>query len=522
MSLYESLDRFAGAGVLACAGLAGAGIPADVPIDGGVISRMLRERRQGEPFGIVLDTLAHEIWAAQESRGFPQALSETHVSALATLLDKVRLDASDLAIGHERSHTLLANRWLERASAAGELAGSGLSEDLCRFLLEQMLWLVLRDPGFLAAMGPLLQEYRARAATRSSVPAAPLPISPPPVTSSSLPSVQVSNVCRPTSVAEIKARHNLADGALRRLQSVLAQQIASAEHRLARLDELGGWLASTIASLRRQSNETTEVRHLKSQAAAALETGNFEQAMELLKAVREHVRDARRRAQARLADELQTLKAQMMEEAAATARLGELAIARHDLDAAAEHFADAAGQLPSGETKLEFGYRYRRAEVIAMKAEATGDTVVIETAAAAYRHCVRLLTPELNPAENTRINVGLGDMLLALGARRLQSTVELEEAAQAYSDAAKAIDRAVKPMQWALVQLSCSAALIELGARKDREQHWRDAAAVLLPVLDVFESRGALDLAEAARAKLRMIATGLEAPHHQSLLARPA
>jgi tetratricopeptide (TPR) repeat protein len=540
MSLYEALDRFVGAGVLACAGLAGAGLPADVPIDGSIISRMLRERRLGEAFGIALDALAHEIWSAQESRGFPQTVSETHVAALAVLLDKVRLDAGDLshgdlAVGGKPLHEGLAARWLEKANLAGALLEHGLSEDLCRFLLALMLGMVVRDSGFLAAMGPVLQEYRARPPARPAAPALPPPAWPPPAAQpAALPSPATSSASAPpadrlpslpraSAVADIKSKHDLPDGALRRLQSVLAQQALSAEQRLARLDELGGWLAATVASLRRPSNEASEIRHLKAQAASALEEGSFERAMELLKAVREHVRDARRRAESRLAEELQSLKSQMVEEATATARLGELAMARHDLDAAAEHFADAAGQLPAGETALELGYRYRRAEVIAMKAEATGEMQAIEAATTAYRNCVRLITPERDPADWARINVGLGDMLLALGARRPQSIVELDEAAQAYASAAAAIDRAVKPMQWALVQLSYAAALIELGARQDRDQRWREAAGALLPVLEVFESRGALDLAEAARSKLRMIAASLDAPDDQRrLVARRA
>ena len=128
----------------------------------------------------------------------------------------------------------------------------------------------------------------------------------------------------------------------------------SAEHRLARLDELAGWLMATVAQLRAAERCS---RGPPGQGAGgdALEQGDLERAMELLKAIREHVRDARRRAEARLAEELQTLKAQMTEEAAATARLGELAMARNDLDAAAEHFADAAGQLPARSPRWSWG-----------------------------------------------------------------------------------------------------------------------------------------------------------------------
>ena len=73
MSLYEALDQFVGAGVLACAGVVGAEMPAGVMLDGAAFSRFLREQRLGEDFGVVLDAMAHEIWLAQDQRGFPQA-----------------------------------------------------------------------------------------------------------------------------------------------------------------------------------------------------------------------------------------------------------------------------------------------------------------------------------------------------------------------------------------------------------------------------------------------------------------
>ena len=527
MSLYEALDRFAGTGVLACAGLVGAGLADGVELDGAALSRFLRERRQGEALGAVLDTLAHEIWVAQESRGFPQLISEAHATELAGLLNKVRLGADDFARVRQSQkdkspQAELAAAWMVRATAAGVLPRAGLVDDLIQFLLERMFKLIAGDPHLLVGLAPTLLEFRATVAVVTPVQAAPLPAIPAPQTASppvpASATTAVASLPLPAAVADLRERHKLPDAALKRLQTILAQQSMSAEHRLARLDELAGWLMATVAQLRAASNDAAEVRQIKTQAATALEQGDLERAMDLLKAIREHVRDARRRAETRLAEELQTLKGQMTEEAASTARLGEMAMARNDLDAAAEHFADAAGQLPAQEPALELGYRYRRAEALAAKAETSGDGRAIEAAAVAYRVCLRLITPERDAGAWARINVGLGDMLLALGARHPQSSIELEEAAHAFAEAAGVIDRAAKPMQWALVQLSHSAALIEIGARGDRQRHWKAAAGALLPVLDVFESRGAIDLAEAARAKLRMIAAGLDVAGGQALL----
>ena len=320
----------------------------------------------------------------------------------------------------------------------------------------------------------------------------------------------------------VQARQRLSEGALRRLQQALAQQPMSSEQRLARLEETAAWLITTVSFLRRSTNDPAAQRQAKLEAANALEAGDFERAMESLKLVREHTRESRRRTETRIAEELQALRQQMMEEAAATARLAELALARMDLEAAADHFADAAGQLPANESGLELEYRQKQAEALAARAETTGDLRVIEAAAQAFRRCRNLLTPALDARLRMRINVGLGDMLVALGGRRADDAIELEEAVSAYGQAIEAVDRAAKPMQWALVQLSHAAALIELGKRSDRARCWKLAATSLMPALEVFDTRGADDLAEAARAKLRSIADGIADAEGASLLSRQA
>jgi hypothetical protein len=157
----------------------------------------------------------------------------------------------------------------------------------------------------------------------------------------------------------------------------------------------------------------------------------------------------------------------------------------------------------------------------AAKAEATGDTHALARAADAFRATLRLIDDTGDPVLRARIGVGLGDMLMALGARNRDSTVELTDAAAAYAEAVELIDRGTAPMRWALVQLSHAAALIELGNRTDRHRHWTAAATVLMPALEIFDMRGATDLANSARAKLRVLAEGLDAPSTPAL-GRPA
>lgn len=554
MSLYEVLDRFVATGVLACAGLVGADIDPSSPLDGAEFSARLRSDKFSELFGGALDALAHTLWFANERQGIPLAAAEHHAATLTGLLGEVRFAPGEIAkaftaargqlaanpsagISTPGSH--LANLWLDKASGAGALARTGLDIEISRFLMSEMLTQVIDRTPLLSTLAPAIAEHRttlasARQRPQAAAPAAPAapavdtsPGSPPrarPVLVAPAPPTNLPTPNLPAAVAtaEVQARHRLPDGALRRLQQILAQQPMSAEQRLARLDELGAWLISTVAYLRKPTNDAPAQRQAKLDAAAALEAGDFERAMEYLRAVREHTRDSRRRVEARIAEELHALRLEMIEEAAATARLGELALARMDLDAAADHFADAAGQLPASEGALELDYRQKQAEALAAKAETTGDARALQASAQAFRKCRSLVTGTTEPRTRTRINVGLGDMLTALAARHPGDTLGLEEAIAAYADAITAIDRATKPMQWALVQLSHAAALIELGKRFDRHRHWTQAATVLMPALEVFESRNAMDLAEAARAKLRDIAGGLAEAPAQGLLSRPA
>ncbi|CAN0450380.1 unnamed protein product, partial [Phaeothamnion confervicola] len=150
-------------------------------------------------------------------------------------------------------------------------------------------------------------------------------------------------------------------------------------------------------------------------------------------------------------------------EAAATARLGELGMARMEFAIAAEFFADAAGQLPAKETGLEFDYRQRHAEALAGHAETTGDSRVLEAAAQAFRQCRRLLVRERDPGSWVRTSVGLGDMLMGLASCSSHPEIPIEEAVVSFAEAAEVIDRNAQPRQWGLVQMSYASALIEQG-----------------------------------------------------------
>lgn len=545
MSVYEALDRFVGAGVLSCAGSVGCEMPAGAVRDGAAFSRFLRERGEGAGFGSVLDALAHEIWLAQERLGFPPRVSEAHAAALAQLLEDVR-PSPDLvaALVNPAKQGLLADPAaasagrrailddvLGRAKAGGHFERSALIEDLVSFLLECLLLFLLGHERLLITLQPALAAYKAELES-ASAPQAPGPVaqtapaaapSPPPAATASAsgsivpmhaaggPGEAVTRpAVAPMSVAAIKARHGIGDGAMNRFETALAAQNLNAEQRLERLDELAAWLASTVAQLTRPGNEDAALRRLKAEAAAALAGGDFERAVQLLRDVRLEAREGRRRSEQRLAEEMQNLQHQMAEEAAAVARLAELALARFDYDGAAELFGEAATTVPKTEPQLELRYRLRQADALAMKGEERGDLAAMAGAVRAYREALALSDRARDAVGWALLKVSLANALAAIGWRD-PGTPELAAAVAAYDEALEVLSRKTAPMRWAVAQLSRGAALIRLGENADLERRWLAAASALVPALEVFESIGATEYVELARAKLRQIHETLNA-----------
>lgn len=532
MSVYEALDRFVGAGVLSCAGAVGSELPAGAVRDGAAFSRFLRERGEGAGFGAVLDALAHEIWLAQERLGFPPRVSEAHAAALAQLLDEIR-PRTDLVAAlinparpspppegaSEPAHVAIRHDIVARARAGGHFERAALIEDLVAFLLDNLLAHLVAHERLLLTLQPALAAYKATLGGTPGEPAAPpaaaaLPSPTASKKSGIVPaaaaaagpgeSPAVRKLPETNSAAAIQARHGLTDAAMRRFETSLDAQSLAADQRLERLDELAGWLATTVAQLTRPGNEDAGLRRLKAEAAAALAAGEFERAVDLLREVRSHAREGRRRSEQRLAEEMLTLQHQMAEEAAAIARMAELALARFDHAAAAELFAEAAANVPKSEPELELRYRLRQADALAAKGEEQGDLVALAGAVRAYREALLLCSRDRDAVGWALLEVSLANALAALGWRDL-ARPELAEAVAAYEAALQVLSRQTAPMRWAIVQLSRGAALIRLGEHADRETRWLTAASALVPALEIFDAHGAVEYAGLARNKLRQV-----------------
>lgn len=542
MSVYEALDRFVGAGILACAAAVGSEMPAGAVRDGAAFSRFLRERGEGAGFGAVLDALAHEIWLAQERLGFPPRVSESHAVALAGLLDEVRPRSDIVAAlvnpakaapasadpAAEAARQAIRDDIVQRARAGGHFERTALIEDLAAFLIDNLLLYLVGHERLLLVLQPALVTYsevlrNGTAPAANSTPAVSAAALPPPVSFERDEPIPAEPAAASVSAApvphklpvirsarSIQSRHGLSDAALRRFEVAVAAQGLSPEQRLERLDELATWLATTVAQLTRPGNEDGALRRLKADAAAALAAGEFERAVDLLQEMRRAAREGRRRSEQRLAEEMLTLQHQMAEEASAIARLAELALARFDYAAAAVLFNEAATSVPRSEPELELRYRVREADALAAKGEEQGDVAALQGAARAYREALPLCSRDRDAVGWALLKVSLANVLASLGWRDPAAT-ELAEAVATYEEALHVLSRQTAPMRWAVVQLSRSAALIRQGEHAEREQRWLAAAAALVPTLEIFESLGATEYAGLARTKLRQVHETLNA-----------
>jgi hypothetical protein len=499
-------------------------VPATVDADG--LSRFLRGRTEGEEFGRVLDALAHEIWLARDRRGFLQDICEQHAAVLAGVLRQIRPSADQIeraigqtivANGHGHgAHQTVAADVLASMRGHEALRRDGLTEEVALFLLELLFLHLLGGPRLLIALRPVLAAYVAAAAGQASPASAnalaPVVPGPRPV---------LREVARPQPVAVaqadwtaaasgIAARYKLAEGAQRRFLTILSAQNLSPEQRLERFEEMARWLEATIAELMKPSNQGPQIARLKQTAAAALAGGDFEGAFDLLKQVSRTLREGRRQTEARLAEEIESLRHQMADEAASTASLAELALARFDYDAAAELFAEAAAGVPKSDAAAEIGYLLRRAETLYRKGEEKDDKAALAAAADAYRDALALF-PRGHESETwVQAKINLANALGATAVTGAAGQARLSDAVEAYGHALSAIDPGKAPMRWALTQLSAGAAMIRLGEIGDRDRHWRAAAAALVPALEVFERQGSTVYAEFARMTLRQLHDQIE------------
>ncbi len=551
MSLYESLEVFVGAGVVALLPAAGCPAPRGAALSGGEFSAFLRARGEAGPIGEVLDRLAHQIWLSQDSRGIQMHVAEEHARKLVPVSDACRPGAEAVIAALEGRHpgglpaaaSEMAAEMMARAKGLGLPELAALSEDVCTFLLEQVFFQIMADHRLLRDIAPSANAFFAE---RS--PAAPLLEAPP-----ERPSTELTVAPKPNAeLAALKEQYGLSEKALQRFSAIAERQSTLPAREAWQISELARWLQETRQQLLRPTNEPAAVRQLKAKAAEALLNGDFEAAMELLKEVRRSFRNARQRTEERLQEELEQLRVEMHQEAMATADLAELAMARMDFQVAADLFEEAAESIGRTDRAANLRFTLRRADALYYAGDETSNVPLLrqavsayasaaeqagssgeakglaaasqglgnvllaiaehepsrslyEQASVAFRTALEVLTRETDPRIWGLARIGLGNALASMSEIEAASALTLEQAAVAYRGALEVFSREAEPMRWAVTRLNMSTVLIRLGELKDRKENWLAAAAAIVPALEVFEAHGAVAQAEAARRALKML-----------------
>lgn len=489
MSLYEALEELVGAGVLACAPACDIAVAPGKVVEGGRFLVLMRERGAAAFITPVIDALSREIWLGRDSRGVPHQVSEAHARALVAVLEMNRPEPQEVAGALEKARSgapagpdaeppsrAIALNVFARSRAGGGITQSGLWDEIALFLLERLFAHLLDDPSVLEGLRPAIVQFLAPEAepTAAAASARAPAKAEKPRASAPLPRVTAARPAPEDPVQAVAERHQLARAAVDRLAAHVDRESVRAELRLARLDELARWVAETRAQLLGPSNDDSDVRRQKSRAAAALGEGNFEEAMDALRHVRRAIRDGRRRVEERLQEEVAGLRQRMSDEALATGRLGEIALARGDHDGAIDLFGEALESLPANDPANAWRYTVRLADARARKGEAAGDQAMLAAAVESYGEALKLISAAGHPAEWMGTNFGLGNAIMGL-AERDKGIERLGEAVAAFRRALAVSERGRDARRATDIQLRLGQALGLIAERAGRVQAFKEA-----------------------------------------------
>jgi tetratricopeptide (TPR) repeat protein len=497
MSIFEAMERLAGAALLALAPAAGVAVPAQHRGRGRDLIAMLRARGGGDLVDGYVGELTREIWVGAETRSLPQEALERHFADLAEVIASYEIaepcldGALSPSAGGDRGRRIAVDLFL-KARTDGAIAARKLSDDVAMFVLERSFARLVRERQRIAALAPMLREFLGPPDTAEPEAkpeaASAAPESPPEVVASPAPSAETAGLAltastmrqAPTEVEErarIRAQYDLSEAAEARLMALIESQGASGTTRLARFEVLARWLQEARAQLMRPTNDDGDLRKLKMRAADALAAGDLALAMETLKHIRRALRDGRRRIEARLEDEVAALKTQMTEEAHAAARLAELAVARRDYLVAADLFVEAADCLPKSAREEAWRYQLARADALLLKGEEEDDDAALSEALAGYGGVLRLLSDGSNSRGAALANIGLGRVLhrqaeAGAGAGRLADAIA------AFRKAVTLISADDTPSLWCEAQAALARSLALSGQRARQMPQLREAAEI--------------------------------------------
>ncbi len=450
----------------------------------------------GDPDALetVVDGLAREIWISDETRGVAQAALERQAISVASVIRLAPPSAAVLtecirevraaeteAPGEPAARRIAASIMAE-AGRFGATELSSLTGGTATFLIERAYAHLLRDAESIARFEAALRAFAVSQADDGAVPAASGEAG----LVASLPAGVAGLIAEaggPLYLTGLREQFGLSEKAISRVLTLLVGQGVPAERMLERLEGLCKWLGDAKAQLSRPSNDLAETRRLKARAAAALGDGDFEAAADALRQIRREIRESRHRTEERLAEEVAAIRGQMAEEARATARLAELALANRDFGTAADLFGEAALVLPSADRTNAWKYNLQRADALYQRATQSRNVQALADAISAYSTIVRQASDLPDQKGLGEASIGLANAL-ALAGTRDGGTARLKDAIAAYRRGLSLIDKRSAANVWTSAQLRLAQALASIGERDQSSPVLREAADAFRDVME--------------------------------------
>ena len=510
MALFEALGLLGGAALVTFAPACDVDLESTAAPTSMEFLLWLKSSADAGALDAIVDALAREIWVGAETRGLSQQALEQHARGVADLLITYPPHRGQLTQAVERARASdgaspageptarrIAVDIFARSRSAGAIAAAGLKDDVTLFMIDRVYAHLLDDAKTLARLTPVVKEFMARKSAKPDGDAG-LP-GDGGLAGFGLPESLTHHLAvagGTVLLADLRERFGLSEKAIAAILALLDRQSVKPGDLIVRLEELAAWLGDIRAQLLKPSNEDAEVRRLKSKAAAALADGDFDAASEILKQVRREIRETRRRIEERMSDEVAALKSQMNEEARATARLAELALAAQDYATAADLFGEAALSLPSIDRDGAWRFNLQRAEALVRLGEASDNMAALAEAIAVFGQLMRGSADGSNPKGQAQASLGLAHALAHSG-RRESGTTRLKDAVAAYRKAIALCTPGSDPKIWVLAHIRLAQTLAITGDRDQAPAILREAAQAFRDALKEIKPDRAADLATA-------------------------
>ena len=281
-----------------------------------------------------------------------------------------------------------------------------------------------------------------------------------------------------TSLEQLAKRLDIHPGALARIMRVISDQNSPTAELDRRLYEVFLQQNKLVDRLGASSSDDPEVQRLRSNAARAVELGDFDLADTLLMEAQDvDVRAVEGQSEAR--------DRRLLSRAETLARRGVLARARLKYPAAASYFAQSAALVPESALAKRWDYLIEQASALYALGNEFGDNAGLLQAVDVYRVALDERPRTKTPLDWAMTQTNLGDALRTLGERE-SGTARLEEAVAAYRAALEEFTRERVPLEWATTQTNLGTALWTLGERESGTARLEEAVAAYRAALEEF------------------------------------